>query len=164
METVGVTAGQPVPDPEKHQGTHQAHGLATPEGTPAPDDARTDADIARRQAESQSANAQQDPPKPSEESRTGPEGRSEHGNGENKEDEESEEEEEKPATKEQIEAVGRVMKCGKKAYREILGVKDTYANENEGRQEVLDAFRELGCLVHSNYNDDKQAKKAFGRK
>jgi hypothetical protein len=158
MATIGATAGQSVPDTEKLQGTRQAHGLATPEGTPGADDARNEADLARRQAESQRANVQQDPPEA--ESQTGSEGHPKDDNEQSEEDEEND----TPPTKNQIEAVDKVMNCRQKAYRKILGVKDTYASVNEERQEVMDAFRELGCLTHKDYNNAENAKKAFGSK
>jgi hypothetical protein len=162
MATVGVTAGQSTPDINKQQETRQVHGLATPDGTPAPDDARIEADNARQQAESQSANAQSDPPNV--QSRTGPESHSEHSNGKNEEDEKHEEDEEAPPTEEQIEAVNRVMKYSRQDYRNILGLKETYASEDEERQAVMDAFRELGFLVHIGYNSAKNARAAFQSK
>jgi hypothetical protein len=57
MAEVGVTVQQ-VPPADKNIGTVQAHGLETPENTPPPEDARIEAEKARRQA-AQNADAQQ---------------------------------------------------------------------------------------------------------
>ncbi|KDN65748.1 hypothetical protein CSUB01_07529 [Colletotrichum sublineola] len=50
----------------------------------------------------------------------------------------------------------RILDCPKDSYADILGVK----SDSTERQK-LDAWRDLGCLLHENSTDHKGAKKAF---
>ena len=151
METVGEPVPEPAP-PGKHFGTRLDHGLATPEGTPGPDAARLDADEKRHQEEAQgagqtpsNAGAQQTPEDGSDRAHE----RADEGN---------------RATPEQIEAVEHVMKCSSTDYRQILGVRNEYADKGEESRDVIAAFKKLGCLTHEKYNGTKDAGEAFRSK
>ncbi|KAK5222332.1 hypothetical protein LTR47_010646 [Exophiala xenobiotica] len=131
---------------EKNNATRQAHGLATPEQTPEPDTARLKEDEKRRQAESQAGTdkgqggSTGSPPS----SGGGTSVATDGNNG---------------ATQEQIDAVERVMKCSDGDYRQILGILD----ENPSTEDVMAAFKKLGCLTHEKYNKVNHATEAFHR-
>ncbi|KAJ9606523.1 hypothetical protein H2204_015713, partial [Knufia peltigerae] len=145
MATVSDTPSESVAG-EKNNATRQAHGLATPEQTPEPDTARLKEDEKRRQAANQASTDQGQgastgsPPSSGE----GTGGATEGSNG---------------ATQEQIDAVERVMKCLQTDYQHILGILD----ENPSTEDVMAAFKKLGCLTHEKYNKVNHAAEAFHR-
>lgn len=143
MATVSDTPSESVAG-EKNNATRQAHGLATPEQTPEPDTARLKEDEKRRQAANQATTDQGQgastgsPPSSGE----GAGGATEGNNG---------------ATQEQIDAVERVMKCLQTDYQHILGILD----KNLSTEDVMAAFKKLGCLTHEKYNKVNHAAEAF---
>ncbi|KXX74521.1 Chaperone protein DnaJ [Madurella mycetomatis] len=61
------------------------------------------------------------------------------------------------APEETKQAIDRILKCPKKSYAEILGVPQNAENAS-----VLNAWRQLGCLIHP-YMKDKNGGQAFCR-
>ena len=128
--------------------TEVQNGLATPEATPEVDAARVEADRARQHAEAAAAAKGQQDQEMLEAS--DPE------DGEYRRGGEIDEEEN--------EARNRVMSCGSKEYRKILGVEETYDTPAEEKREILNAYRDLGSLIHPDFTDAAGAEKAFRSK
>lgn len=132
-------------------GTQVQNGLATPDTTPAPEDARIAADNARRAAEAAAAAANN----PNDDQEMG-EGSEDDDGGEFNPGGGGTDEEE-----EEKEAIERVMGCGSKNYREILGVEEAYNSPKEEKAAILNAYRDLGTLIHPDFSDDDDAEEAF---
>jgi len=118
-------------------------GVLTPETTPALEDGRVEADKERRarEAAEKLAKQQQNPPQDS--------------------DDEGDETKKTQPTEEQDQAVQRVLKCKKKDYRRILGVQDKYGTPEVEQEAILTAFRKLGTLIHADYIEGDDTKKAY---
>jgi hypothetical protein len=140
----------------KGPATRQNLGIFTPEGTPTPEDARIEADKARQQAELSQA-AQGQPPTVATQSKPSYDDESEDGP-------ESENEDSNPPSQEQIDAVQKVLACGQKEYRKILGVNDAYTDPKKEQEDIMNAFRKLGMLTNPDYNKAKKSEEAFRSK
>jgi hypothetical protein len=128
------------------RGTEINNGLVSPEATPDLEDGRIDAEKARQAAEAV-ANGSTD--------QDMGEADDDEGDGDYNLGSGSDEEEE---------ARKRVMSCDSKNYRQILGVKETYTNLVEEKTAILNAYRDLGALIHLDFSDDDNAKSAFTSK
>lgn len=135
-------------------GTQVQNNLATPESTPAPENARIAADNARRAAEAAEA-AKAAAGNPTNDHEIG-EGDGD-GNGNKYKPSgggTAEEEEEK-------EAIKRVINCGTKNYREILSVKKAYNSLKEEKTAILNAYKDLRTLIYPDFSDNDNAEEAF---
>jgi hypothetical protein len=134
-------------DGKVKRGTEIRNGLASPEPTPGVEDGRIDADKARQAAEAAASGSTD---------QVMGEADDDEGDGDYNPGGGSDEEER--------EARKRVMSCDSKNYRQILGVKETYANPVEEKTVILDAYRDLGALIHPDFSDDDNAEIAFTSK
>jgi hypothetical protein len=145
----GATDSMPGTNGKNQRETLFQNGLASPGGTPAVDDGRVAADKERQAAEAAAeaaANGSQD---------------------ENmKDDDDGDDGDYRPGEldEEEKEARKRVMSCPSQNYREILGVKEAYDNPIEEKAEILKAYRNLGMLIHPDFNDDEEAEEVFKSK
>ena len=143
-------------------------GLLTPEGTPGPDDARLEADKARRETEAAKA--------PSDamalDSSTGPDNAgvtADKGKGPEKPPQTTVPLDQTPSdasdtgqrgyTDEQKSAADRVLKCGPNQYYQILGLKDPSPKEDSKK-----AYKKLALLLHPDKNKYEDAEEAFKRR
>jgi hypothetical protein len=133
--------------------TLQVHGLATPEGTPEPDDGRLRADKDREAAK---APPQADASKLEHAPPTG-----DSGSDNNDGDSDFDSDESEPPSDEQVKAVKSVLSV--KRPRDILGVQkgDAYENATEEKESIMNAFRKLVALTHPVKNSHEDARKAF---
>ncbi|KAL9132045.1 MAG: hypothetical protein Q9217_000173 [Psora testacea] len=153
MATLGATSGQAQSDSEKIE-ANRVNGLATPEPTPGPDEARNQADEQRRQAESSEATkpsaqtnntAAATPSSHKSQSKSTPQGRV----GKKRA---------APNDKQKGLAVTNVLKCDATAYSEILGVKS-----DSSKDDVLNAYMRLAILTNPKNNTNKGSSEAYNR-
>lgn len=68
------------------------------------------------------------------------------------------------SNKEERKAIKRVISYYSKNYREILGIKENYNTLKEEKTEILEIYRNLRTLIHPDFSDNKNTKKAFRSK
>jgi hypothetical protein len=121
-------------------GTSQAGpgpgGMLTPDPTPEADEARTNADLKRRQEATNQGDGM-------EFSKT----REQHPD--------------EISTDEATSIIQEVLRCGSDEYRKILEVDESYENIYVEADDILVAFQDRGQMVHPNFNKYKDAEKAF---
>ena len=126
----------------------QVHGLTTPEGTPAPEDDRIEAEKAPLLAhQPQSENlgvATQSKPAFEDEPDS---------------DLDSEDDGSRVPNQKQIEMTQKLNALRSRQHRKILGVAESYPNPKEEKEAIMNAFRELIKLLHPVVNKAKGADK-----
>lgn len=147
------------------------HGLITPETTPAPEDAKITADKERSAravkqqgsmppiveiSDSEEASTAQSKPAFDVGSQDGRE--SDSGSDES---EESDDDEASPPSKAQVEAVEYVLACPQKDCRKILKLGLVAEDARQEKENVLNSFNHITCLVHPRFNSTKGAEEAY---
>lgn len=161
----GPVTGAPQAPKSRHR-----HGLLTPEGTPAPEDARITADKERSARETR----QQGAMPPITEIPDGAEAQTKSpfdiGSQDDQESDsdsgsdESDDEEVPPPTEAQMEAVRHVLACRRKDYRGILKLGPLAEDPRQERENTLNSFIFFGCLLHPAFNKTKDAEEAWKSK
>ena len=147
---------------------HQ-HGLPTPEGTPVPEDARISADK-ERSARDAKQKATMDPIIETVEGEEPAASQSkpafDAGSQENSESDSDESDEEgvAPPSEAQLEAVKHVLACSRKDCRKILKAEPASVDARQDKENMVNSFRKMGCLVHPDSNKGKGADQAFKSK
>lgn len=150
--------------------SNSRHGLVTPETTPAPEDAKITADKERNAraakqgsmpsiveiSDSEEASTAQSKPAFDVGSQDDRESDSD-----SDEREAGEGDEAPPPSQAQVEAVEYVLACPRKDYRKILKLGPVADDARQEKENVLNSFNRITCLVHPRFNSTKGAEKAF---
>ncbi|CAI6342331.1 unnamed protein product [Periconia digitata] len=121
--------------PKKGLGNATRNGpMLTPEATPEPENARTEADRRRREQEQKSADI------------------------ENKDNTDA-----GSTSPSDEDVIQRILKCGKDDHREVLGISESYETPYKERAAIERATWKLGTDTHPDYNKHKEAQQAFER-
>jgi hypothetical protein len=135
-------------------GTQFTNGILTPGTTPEPDIARVEADKARQEA-AVIAQAPQNPEAQAPQNQQDPKGENEDNSGDYRPSN---------GTKEEEEAIKRIMDAKKTQPRKILGVLRNYETPAQEKTEILKAYRNIGTLIHPEFCQNESADEAFDSK
>lgn len=135
------------------------HGLLTPEATPAPEEARVDADKTRQAQEQAKLPAITE--NTSQENGLSTQSKPEldvHSDMPTEDESDHEQSVPQPL---QVEAVKRVLACRPTEYRKVLAVEPSDPDSRVDEENIVNNFRKLGCQAHPDYNKTPGAEKAF---
>ncbi|KIW11737.1 hypothetical protein PV08_09009 [Exophiala spinifera] len=166
--TQGLVTGVSQAPKSRHR-----HGLPTPEGTLAPEDARITADKERmaREARQQGAmpsiievaDREEAQSKPAFDIGAQDDRQSQGGGDSGSESDESDDGRPSLATDAQAEAVHSVLACSRRDYRKILKLEAVAEDDRQEKENIVNSFTRLGCLTHPDFNPTKGADEAFKR-
>jgi hypothetical protein len=141
-------------------GTQFPNGLATPGTTPALEDGRVEADNARRAAEA-AAQAPQNPQVVTAQVPQNPQGAT----AANEEEVDNSGEYHPPKdSQEEENAIQRILSLPSNKPRKILGVGRIFDTPAMQKTAIVNAFRDVGTLIHPDYTNSPGAEAAFDSK
>jgi hypothetical protein len=76
-------------------------------------------------------------------------------------DEEEEGDDKSDPNEEQNQAIQRILQLKKDDYRNILGVQDKYDTPSAEQEDILNAARKLGTLIHPEFIKGNNTRKAY---
>ena len=148
--------------------SHQQHGPPTPVGTPLPEDARVAADRTQRARKAQQpanlaavVEISDGEDQPATQSKPTFDAGSRSGSDSHSDNDGSNTEGASAPSEAQTEAVRYILACPPKQYRKILKVGPAGDDARGDKEQLVNAFRRLGCLIHPDFNQTKGADKGF---